>query len=126
MNHLSRSKTVLLLSCTLLFAITLIAFPALAQVTSATIFGAVKDSSGAMIQDASVTIANPANGITRTVVTGGDGSFVAPNLLPGTYTITIEVKGFKKLETTGIVLSAADKSVSYTHLRAHETRHDLV
>jgi hypothetical protein len=83
--------------------------PLLAQVTSGTIFGAVKDSTGAMIQNATVTIANPANGITRTVVTGGDGSFVAPNLLPGTYTITIEVKGFKKLETTGIVLSAADK-----------------
>jgi Carboxypeptidase regulatory-like domain/TonB-dependent Receptor Plug Domain len=83
--------------------------PLLAQVTSGTIFGAVKDSTGAMIQDATVTIANPANGITRTVTTGGDGSFVAPNLLPGTYTVTVEAKGFKKLETTGIVLSAADK-----------------
>src|ERR1039457_1075183 len=60
--------------------------PLLAQVTSGTISGAVKDSTGAMIKDASVTIANPDNGITRTVVTGGDGSFVAPNLLPGTYT----------------------------------------
>ena len=83
--------------------------PLLAQVTSGTIFGTVKDSTGAMVQDASVTIANPANGITRTVTTGGDGSFVAPNLLPGTYTVTVEAKGFKKLETTGIVLSAADK-----------------
>src|SRR5450759_2487003 len=109
MNRLSQNKTVLLLSCTLLFAITLIASPALAQVTSGTIYGAVKDSTGAMIQDATVTIANPANGITRTVVTGGDGAFVAPNLLPGTYTITVAAKGFKKLETTGIVLSAADK-----------------
>src|ERR1035437_113621 len=83
--------------------------PLLAQVTSGTIYGAVKDSTGAMIQDATVTIANPANGIKRTVVSGGDGSFVAPNLLPGTYTITIEMKGFKKLEKIGIVLSAADK-----------------
>ena len=83
--------------------------PLLAQVTSGTIFGAVKDSTGAMIQDATVTIANPANGITRTVVTSGEGAFVAPNLYPGTYTITVEAKGFKKSETTGIVLSAADK-----------------
>ncbi len=82
--------------------------PLVAQVTSGTIFGAVKDPAGAMVKDASVTIANPGNGITRTVVTGGDGAFVAPNLLPGTYTVTVEAKGFKKLETTGIVLSAAD------------------
>jgi hypothetical protein len=83
--------------------------PLLAQVTSGTIFGAVKDSTGAMIQDATVTIANPANGITRTVVSGGDGSFVAPSLYPGTYNITVEAKGFKKLESSGFVLSAADK-----------------
>ena len=83
--------------------------PLLAQVTSGTIFGTVKDSSGAMVKDASVTIANPGNGITRTVTTGSDGAFVAPNLLPGTYTITVEAKGFKKSATTGVVLSAADK-----------------
>ncbi|MBZ5547888.1 MAG: TonB-dependent receptor [Acidobacteriia bacterium] len=83
--------------------------PLLAQVTSGTIFGSVKDPTGAMIKDASVTIANPANGITRTVTTGSDGTFVAPGLYPGTYTITVESKGFKKSETTGVVLSAADK-----------------
>src|SRR6266852_633600 len=82
--------------------------PLLAQVTSGTIFGTVKDPTGALVKNASVTIANPENGTTRTVVTGGDGAFVAPNLLPGTYTVRVEAKGFKKLETTGIVLSAAD------------------
>src|SRR6266852_5302220 len=83
--------------------------PLLAQVTSGTIFGTVKDPTGAMIKDASVTIANPANGLTRKVRTSDTGEFVAPNLLPGTYTITVEAKGFKKSETTGVVLSAADK-----------------
>src|SRR5450631_3259013 len=56
--------------------------PLLAQVTSGTIFGTVKDPTGAMVEDASVTIANPANGITRKVVTGSDGAFAAPNLYP--------------------------------------------
>jgi len=36
-------------------------------------------------------------------------AFVAPNLYPGTYTITVVAKGFKKSEMTGVVLSAADK-----------------
>jgi hypothetical protein len=56
-----------------------------------------------------VTISNPANGLTRTVTTSGTGEFVAPNLLPGTYNIRVEAKGFKKLESQGLVLSAADK-----------------
>src|ERR1700722_3694254 len=80
-----------------------------AQVTSGTIMGTVKDSSGAVISDANVTVANPSNGLARTVTSSDSGEFVAPNLLPGTYTITVEAKGFKKLESSGFVLSAADK-----------------
>src|SRR5258708_8776212 len=83
--------------------------PLLAQVTSGTIFGTVKDSSGAYIKGATVTIADPSNGLTRTVTTSDSGEFSAPGLYPGTYTITVEAKGFKKLEKTGIVLNAADK-----------------
>ena len=56
MNRPSRSKTVLLLSSTLLFAVMLIASTALAQVTSGTISGTVKDPTGAVISGATVTI----------------------------------------------------------------------
>jgi hypothetical protein len=85
------------------------AVPLLAQVTSGTISGNVKDSSGAYIKGATVTIADPSNGLTRTVTTSDSGEFSAPGLYPGTYTITVEANGFKKLEKTGIVLNAADK-----------------
>ncbi|MBZ5540018.1 MAG: carboxypeptidase regulatory-like domain-containing protein [Acidobacteriia bacterium] len=80
-----------------------------AQVTSGTIFGAVKDPSGAMVPHATVTATNAAAGITRTVSTNEEGGFVLPNLAPGTYAITVETAGFKKMEKTGIVLSAADR-----------------
>jgi hypothetical protein len=83
--------------------------PLLAQVTSGTIFGHVQDATGAVIKDASVTISNPANGLTRKVTTSDSGEFVAPNLLPGTYNIAVEAKGFKKTESQGFVLSGADK-----------------
>lgn len=83
--------------------------PLLAQVTSGTISGTVKDPTGAMVKDATVTLSNPANGLTRTVTTNASGNFVAPNLLPGTYSIAVEAKGFKKSETLGIALSAAAK-----------------
>lgn len=83
--------------------------PLLAQVTSGTISGTVKDPTGAVVKDATVTLSNPANGLTRTVTSSSDGNFVAPNLLPGTYNVTVTAKGFKKSETVGVVLSAADK-----------------
>src|SRR5579884_2197830 len=82
---------------------------AVGQVTSGTIFGTVKDPSGAIVSGATVTVMNPSNGLTRVVRSTESGDFVLPNLLPGTYNITVEAQGFKKVEKTGIVLSAADK-----------------
>jgi hypothetical protein len=82
---------------------------ALSQVTSGTIFGTAKDPSGALLANATVTVTNPANGVKRTVTTSENGSFVAPNLPPGKYTITVEAPGFQKLEKTDVILSAADR-----------------
>lgn len=108
MHHPTRFNAALL--GTILFvAFTFVASSAFAQVTSGTIFGTVKDPTGAMVKGATVTIANPSNGLTRTVTTSDSGEFSAPGLYPGTYTITVEAKGFKKLESSGFVLSAADK-----------------
>ena len=79
-----------------------------AQVTSGTIFGTVKDQSGAFIENATVTVRDAQTGVERSVVTSQSGEFVLPNLPPGTYAIAIKLEGFKGLEKTGLVLSAAD------------------
>jgi len=93
----------------LTFCVCLSSLPLLAQVTSGTIAGRVQDSTGAVVKYASVTVSNPSNGLTRNVTTSDAGEFVAPNLLPGTYNVTVEAPGFKKLETKGFTLSAAGK-----------------
>jgi hypothetical protein len=82
---------------------------AVAQVTSGTISGTVKDPTGAVVQGASISIVDPANGLTRKVKSSDSGEFVAPSLLPGTYNITVEAQGFKKAEFSGFVLTAAGK-----------------
>jgi hypothetical protein len=96
-----------------LFAIALplalIVSPTMAQVTSGTIFGTVKDTSGAYVSNAKVTVRSEAMGAERTVVTNESGEFVVPNMPPSTYRIAIEMPGFKRLTAEGIVLSAADK-----------------
>jgi hypothetical protein len=91
-----------------MFGVLLLAAGAIGQVTSGTIYGTVKDPSGAVMADATVTVNDASTGVTRTVSTDESGGFVVPNLPPGTYAITVNATGFKKIDKTGVVLSAAD------------------
>jgi hypothetical protein len=86
----------------------LLAGLAFGQSTSGSITGVVKDSAGAPIVDANVTIREPATRLTRSVKTNSDGVFTAVQLPPGKYQIVVEKDGFKKLEKTNITLSAID------------------
>ncbi|HET7221022.1 MAG TPA: TonB-dependent receptor [Vicinamibacterales bacterium] len=82
--------------------------PAAAQEARGTITGTVRDSSGAVIPGASVTIANVAMATDVTVVTNEVGLFQAPYLLPGTYRVTAELSGFTKA-TREVELRIADR-----------------
>ena len=107
---MSRSSRIPIVFCLALFlAVTLVAPSSVAQVTTGTISGTVTDVTGAVVSGASVTIVNSANGLTRRVTTSDSGEFVAPGLYPGTYSLTVEASGFKKLESSGLALSAADR-----------------
>ena len=93
----------------ILSLLALLASTATAQVTSGTLYGTVKDPSGAYVSNAKVTAHSDTVGAERTVTTNDHGDFVVPNMPPSTYTLTIDAQGFKKLTAKGIVLSAADK-----------------
>ena len=47
--------------------------------------------------------------LTKETVTGPDGVFVFPDLLAGTFDLTVSVQGFKNYEQKGIVLGATDR-----------------
>jgi len=78
------------------------------QVTTGTISGVVKDTSGGVMAGASVIANEPAKGVTRTAESGTAGEFVFTNLPPGNYTISVEAKGFKKMEKNDVILNVAD------------------
>src|SRR5437870_7216294 len=71
-----------------------IAAPCLAQ-TLGTITGEVKDSSGAVVPGAMVTVMNKATNATRTATSNEVGLFDFPALQPGPYTVSCELQGFK-------------------------------
>lgn len=68
------------------------------------ILGTITDSSGAVLPNAKITVTNTQTGTGRNLVSNGAGEYVAPDLDPGTYTITVEAQGFKKTESTAVTL----------------------
>jgi hypothetical protein len=80
----------------LLVCMLLTAGVAVAQRSTGTIVGLVKDSSGAVVPGATLTVRSPGTGLVRTTTTGSDGSYRFPALPPGSYDVTAEMVGFKK------------------------------
>src|SRR5580658_8408319 len=68
-----------------------------AQTPTAVINGTVVDASGAIVPDAKVTAISQETNIATTKNSSTDGSFSILNLLPGSYVLTVEKNGFKKL-----------------------------
>src|ERR1019366_1370542 len=71
-----------------------------------TILGVVTDTSGAVIPNVKVTVANAAKAVTREVTSSSSGDYVVPKIPLGDYTVAAEAAGFQKLLRTGIFLDA--------------------
>ena len=93
-------RSLRLIPCsTLLLALLLVflaASPLPAQVESGKVLGEVQDSTGAMVKGAKVTVINVDTGVTHEVTTGAGGEYVVTELRPGSYTVSVEMEGFKK------------------------------
>ncbi len=64
------------------------------------------DPSGAVVPGARVTLTNTATGARVDAATNASGNYLFPNLTPGTYTISAESKGFRKLDVPQFGLDA--------------------
>jgi outer membrane receptor protein involved in Fe transport len=78
-----------------------------AQLSTATMFGTVTDSTGAVIPDATVSLKQTETNFTRETKTNGDGQYRAEFLPIGPYTIKVIAPGFKEVSRTGVVLTGA-------------------
>ncbi|HWX55995.1 MAG TPA: carboxypeptidase regulatory-like domain-containing protein [Verrucomicrobiae bacterium] len=84
---------------------------------TATIRGTVLDPQGNVIAGATVTVTNPSTGIIKTAKTDGNGAYRVPALPPGTYQISIEVRGFSREVAKGIQATVGQILVYDAHLK---------
>ena len=73
------------------------------------ISGRVTDSSKGRLPGATVTMTNVATNVASTTTTNGEGDYNILYLTPGTYTLTVELSGFKKMVREGIEVRIGDK-----------------
>ncbi len=82
-----------------------------AQTTTASLAGTVLDTTAAVVPKANVQLKNEANGDLRRTVSNSDGYFAFAAVVPGSYTVSVELQGFNRWEQTGVILTAGDKRI---------------
>ena len=82
---------------------------ALAQNDQARLVGTVTDSSGAIIQNATITVVNGKTGAKRESKTDGRGNYIVTNLAPSLYTITGSAPNFANAEAKEYQLSVGQE-----------------
>ena len=66
-----------------------------AQATSGDVVGTVKDTSGAVIPNAAISVTNEDTGIATTTQSGSSGQYHVANLLTGTYAEVVNASGIE-------------------------------
>ncbi len=100
--------------CTCLSAI------AIGQEITGSIVGTVRDSSGAVVPGATVTITDPSKSdqVVRTMTTNDSGEFAAPDLATSTYNVTVEAPNFKKSVRTDVKVDVGSRRLVDVALEA--------
>jgi hypothetical protein len=84
----------------------LLGSPARAQRLDGSLRVTVTDKSQASVEDAKVSVANNATGVIGETTASSSGTYVFPNLLVGTYTVSVEKDGFKKAINKSVIVES--------------------
>jgi hypothetical protein len=91
----------------LIIFLMLLSQAALAQTQGAVVTGRVVDATGAALPGVTITATNESTGVSQSTVTGGDGSYRTPTLMPGRYNVSAELSGFGRVTMPNVELNVA-------------------
>jgi hypothetical protein len=98
--------------------LTIWAAPASAQGTTSRVTGTVTDSSGAVIPGATVTLTNAQTGISFETVSTAAGTYQFEAVQIGTYTLTVQLQGFRKFVSTDNRVNIGEAAIINAQLTA--------
>ena len=100
MSWSSMKRDILIYCVAFLFAVTCV----WAQTGTTSLRGVVTDKTGATVANAKVTLVNIAQGVKRDSATSNAGEYEFLALPPGTYSLTVELPGFRRFEQKNLQL----------------------
>jgi hypothetical protein len=100
----------------------LLAVPAFAQDTRAKVQGLVTDESSAVVAGAVVVLRNENTGVQVQQQSSAAGQYFFDFVLPGTYTVTVELQGFKQFVQRNILVQARGDVTVNAVLQVGNTR----
>lgn len=99
---------------------------AVAQTTTATLSGTVKDDSGAVLPGVSIVVKHVDTGRVRDTVTDDAGRYSVPNLDLGNYQVQAELAGFQTSVRSGMKLSIGQEGIVDFTMRIGEISEKVV
>jgi hypothetical protein len=105
-NKLIKVTKVLIWLCPLL----ILTAVAVARSVRGSLSGSVLDQSGAAIPGVTISVHDPNTGVTRSTVSGAEGSYRFPELNLGSYDVTAAAPGFSTLVQHGVQITIGDVS----------------
>src|SRR2546423_14363685 len=80
-----------------------------AQVDAGAILGTVKDTSGAVVPSAKVTLTNDDTGLAVATTTGASGEYTFSPIKIGDYSLAAELKGFQRVQHTHVTVDVQQR-----------------
>src|ERR1700738_1549274 len=100
----------LLIAGCLVSALGLMVAPAAAQILYGGVVGIVKDSTGARLPGATVTIINKDTNLTREVTTDAEGAYNLVNVQAGAYDLKVSLQGFREVVRSRVPVTIGEIS----------------
>jgi hypothetical protein len=105
-----------------ILVLALLAFPIVAQVSSGSLLGDVRDEKSAVVPGVIIVARNNSTGFSRTTSTNAFGAYRIDDLLPGSYTVTAQRDGFQIVTISPVLVEINQKARADVELRVGSAR----